>query len=782
MSTTLHSFMDIFESDIIADGQAMHLNKIVIPPIQRDYAQGRLDGEIGRVRSRFLVSLYDAVVRQPITLDFIYGDIDEDGTMTPLDGQQRLTTLFLLHWYAAKKENISAEEYAFLEHFSYETRYSARYFCEELIKFNPAFTDKISEEIINQAWFPLDWKKDPTISSMLVMLDAIDETFRNVQGIWGRLKNQAITFYFLPVRDMALTDELYIKMNSRGKPLTLFEHFKAELEREIRKLDEKTGHKDTDRIIEKIDRKWTDLLWSYRDGDFDNPEDDLVDDEFLRYFWFICDMICYRSGESPQNYSSDVFDLLNRYFSADNSRIPENLATLEAFFDCWCDIAGFSSPTEFLESFMSDGHEPGKIRIFSGKVDIFEDCIHAYGNKSGKLRQFPLNRSVLLYAIIIYLQHQEEVTREEFIRRIRIVNNLIQNSEDEVSDRIDRNRIPAILKAVDALMLTGRINETEEKNFNESQIREETEKIEFLTNHPNAAESLYRLEDHNMLRGQISIIGLEHLEFEPRFASLFCCDWDKVDCALMATGNTVMGNAETKNYGQRERNKWRYQYGSSNKQQAWHELFHRSGNDGFDNTREILLRLLAVTETFDDSILDDLILTFTKKCENAGVYPWEYYYVKYPVFRPGSFGKLSNNDAESQPYMFSVMQTKSQWSLNTYMPWLKESDELHLSRDHMGQRLIYEDVYIICENASYVVCRIEDDTEADRINICQNVDGLDTEDRIIKLKNILKACLSLTVEDLNGKNNYNKGNRKCIGQTGLCCFVDAFEIKGYELR
>ena len=36
----------------------------------------------------------------------MYGDIDENGRMTPLDGQQRLTTLFLLHVYAAKKENI----------------------------------------------------------------------------------------------------------------------------------------------------------------------------------------------------------------------------------------------------------------------------------------------------------------------------------------------------------------------------------------------------------------------------------------------------------------------------------------------------------------------------------------------------------------------------------------------------------------------------------------------------------------------------------------------------
>ena len=40
---------------------------------------------------------------------------------------------------------------------------------------------------------------------------------------------------------MGLTDELYIKMNSRGKQLTQFEHFKAELERELKSIDEETA-------------------------------------------------------------------------------------------------------------------------------------------------------------------------------------------------------------------------------------------------------------------------------------------------------------------------------------------------------------------------------------------------------------------------------------------------------------------------------------------------------------------------------------------------------------
>ena len=93
------------------DDNANSFTKIVIPKIQRDYAQGRDNDDVTRVRDRFLEALKSAIVKKPTTLDFVYGDIDSAGIMTPLDGQQRLTTLFLLHWYAAKKENIPEEQW-----------------------------------------------------------------------------------------------------------------------------------------------------------------------------------------------------------------------------------------------------------------------------------------------------------------------------------------------------------------------------------------------------------------------------------------------------------------------------------------------------------------------------------------------------------------------------------------------------------------------------------------------------------------------------------------------
>lgn len=104
--------------------------------------------------------------------------------------------------------------------------------------------------------------------------------------------------------------------------------------------------------------------------------------------------------------------------------------------------------------------------------------------------------------------------------------------------------------------------------------------------------------------------------------------------------------------------------------------------------------------------------------------------IKKSVAISGNYAELSYE----KPYMFSVMQTKTQWSQNTYMPYLKEADDDHLSRDEMGQYLVYDDVYIVCENNSYGVYRNDDDSLTDTVTISQNEAGIDTEDRIIKLK------------------------------------------------
>lgn len=209
------------------------LSKIEIPIIQRDYAQGREGKE--ELRENFLKFLLEAVNGTPNELDFVYGSV-RNKILQPLDGQQRLTTLFLLHWFVAIKENkLDDELINLLIKFTYETRTSSREFCIDLINkgvvYNPE--QKISELIIDSSWFFLSWRSDPTIKSMLTMLDDIQQTFQDETEVWGKLNN--ISFHYIELQNFGLSDDLYIKMNARGKPLTDFENFKAKFEQHINK-------------------------------------------------------------------------------------------------------------------------------------------------------------------------------------------------------------------------------------------------------------------------------------------------------------------------------------------------------------------------------------------------------------------------------------------------------------------------------------------------------------------------------------------------------------------
>ena len=101
-----YTFQNLFGMHTDNEGKPFEIQEIEIPIIQRDYAQGRTFSNVQRIRNRFLEAIYDALTNHKrMTLDFVYGEI-ENKKFIPLDGQQRLTTLFLLHWYAAKKEYI----------------------------------------------------------------------------------------------------------------------------------------------------------------------------------------------------------------------------------------------------------------------------------------------------------------------------------------------------------------------------------------------------------------------------------------------------------------------------------------------------------------------------------------------------------------------------------------------------------------------------------------------------------------------------------------------------
>lgn len=208
---------------------------IRIPKVQRDYAQGRNDADnsslYSDIRKSFLDSFRVALLNdQKVILDYIYGSIDASGNFELIDGQQRLTSLFLLYWYIGKGEDkLDEDKKKLLKKFTYEIRDTTQEFCESLLDMNVDVNDlSIVKQIRNSKLYFSVFDTDSSVSSMLRMISEIHNAFKEKKGLWDRLDN--ISFWVLPLEKYGLTDDIFVKMNARGRRLTRFDVFKSDLE------------------------------------------------------------------------------------------------------------------------------------------------------------------------------------------------------------------------------------------------------------------------------------------------------------------------------------------------------------------------------------------------------------------------------------------------------------------------------------------------------------------------------------------------------------------------
>lgn len=286
--------------------QSKDIDSIRIPVIQRDYAQGRSDLGVEEIRNDFVSSLKLALEENSqLTLDCIYGSI-KDKSFIPIDGQQRLTTLFLLHYYisvASKKLNSEM-----LGKFTYMVRDSAKEFCESLVTQDLDLSSQCpSLSIKNSLWYHGGvFDNDPTIIGMLKMLDEIHDKFgvRDAQEYYEKLfqKKSVIKFWWLSIDNFGFADDLFIKMNARGKLLTRFEMFKSEFETVI----SKSANSDIlHEWKEKIDNGWLEFFWNY----FGDSAPDNAENGLFRFIIFLGETFYSwqkKTAFMPKRFMEDV--------------------------------------------------------------------------------------------------------------------------------------------------------------------------------------------------------------------------------------------------------------------------------------------------------------------------------------------------------------------------------------------------------------------------------------------------------------------------------------------
>ncbi|MBL0143818.1 MAG: DUF262 domain-containing protein [Betaproteobacteria bacterium] len=600
------------------------VEKIEIPLIQRDYAQGRQGGVVERIRDNFLNVLQRAVSHgEHVTLDFVYGEVKE-GTLHPLDGQQRLTTLFLLHWYLAYRADRLDQEQGWKQ-FSYATRASARLFCERLVERQPpAGTERLSSWIEDQPWYLYTWRHDPTIQSMLVMLDAMHQRFRNDDCLtaWERLvdsKSPAISFHLLPMEEMGLSDDLYIKMNSRGKPLSPFENFKARFEQTL----EESCPDRVKELALKVDGAWSDMLWPFHGNDF------IVDDEFLHYFHFVTEICEWRRGRLAVG---EIAPLAERVYGSTNPKAAEHLDFLFQAFDTWveADTAAVFGGLFVAAPASSELSDPTKTVLYGQEgsrleINLFSACCRSYGEMRGKSRVFSLAHTLLLYAVILHRLHETP----EFARRLRVLRNLVEASSNEL--RLER--MPALVADVERIVVGGALEGV--TSFNQTQVADERLKAEWLATNQQLAGALFQLEDHPILRGCLAAFDLDATSFAQR-ASAFHQLFSDPGCWLSLTGALLA----TGDYSRQVTTRI-FQLGSSSNLVPWRRLLTNVERSDLKLTREVLGRLLDEVANAGGDLhgcLSGMQERWLKTCEDNQTFDWRYYLVKYVAMREGGSG------------------------------------------------------------------------------------------------------------------------------------------------
>lgn len=632
------SFARLFAESIVKP----QIGEIEIPIFQRDYAQGRQSPRVERIRNPFIHALCSALLpgEPPIELDFIYGDVEANGTFMPLDGQQRLTTLFLLHCHLAWYVGVRPSEQPWAK-FSYATRPGARSFCRFLTECRPDLSEAPSKWLTDAAEYLPTWKFDPTIRSMLVVLDALHAWFSShdidFQAAWEKLihaEDPAIRFHLLPMTATGMTDALYIKMNSRGKPLTAFENFKARFEEMLRELHPGLAND----FAYRIDTCWTNLIWSLKDRSR-NPQ---IDDELMRYFRFVTEVGAWNSGVNfPSEPASDPLvylgDLATRVYGGDNPAAKENLAFLFRAFDIWVE----RNAADAFGSLLTDEPREAAKRLLifhpfkAEGVNLLRACCEHYGTAA-----WTFAHTLLLYGILSgFDTAQPTNTGDGMPRRLRILRNLIEASEDEIRAG-QRNNMPRLLRDVREVI---RNNATEAISaFNQVQKQNELDKAALLSEQPHLTAVVHALEDHHLLRGGLTAFDLSPALFTGRaeaFLRIFTpppqagdTPWLEVTGALLAHGDYA-----------RKRARWTgYHFvdlGAPRSLARWQSLFRGRQGEASHPLRRPLMSLLDAMA--GGGSLQGEIDLYTDAPDTPK--DWRYYLVKYPVMRQGRSGRYVFN-------------------------------------------------------------------------------------------------------------------------------------------
>ena len=271
--------------------------KIVIPDLQRDYCWGLETYDKGRKAQGELVTqfihgiLEGSKSSETMTMGLLYGYEEPKGHIQLCDGQQRLTTLYLLLGVLNRENESQAVESLLMTRYEqeddqetqlqYAIRESTLYFLSDLVYHY--FVRKDSDVIETAEWYYREYDQDASIQAIISAVRLIENIITNYKKEDSAdLKKFAdfvinkLKFVYFDMGDRLHGEETFVVINTTGEPLTATENLKPIL---IGNLQDEKRRQYSDEWEERED--W---FWRHRNKKLEATSDGLSND-FYTWYW-----------------------------------------------------------------------------------------------------------------------------------------------------------------------------------------------------------------------------------------------------------------------------------------------------------------------------------------------------------------------------------------------------------------------------------------------------------------------------------------------------------------
>ena len=389
--------------------------RVVIPGIQRHYVQGANNPKAESVRKQFIKEIFTAIEKKQneFNLHFIYGPINTNGedSFVPVDGQQRLTTLWLIARYAVEKAESSDRKdlLRLLSRFTYEDRINAKRFCQALTCEDSRWniTQDPNPNILCQDWFVDYWKEDETVASMIRMLSTIHEEWNKHQdSITAEDILEAIASKIrFELKIDAFGDDIYMKMNARGLQLTQWENFKGKFSEDLREDKKEWWVKEMEELSNRF--------FTCSDEQHELPDN--------AFFALYARIMAYEARKPGVDCGNSIKQL------AAYTHNHNTWSQIELPFVPYSDFSGITN-NESIASTVAETC----VKMIKTVLDNFKEIVPYFGdNKLFDTFFHPQNRNELDFTLCCYEYFKkfvnEDVDTNNFLKALRLMWNILEN-------------------------------------------------------------------------------------------------------------------------------------------------------------------------------------------------------------------------------------------------------------------------------------------------------------------------------------------------------------------